>query len=283
MPRKQDPLPELEPFHLRLLSFIAAQHAVTVRQLADFLGIYRSDMEHFLPEIEGKRWVDSKQFLTGDDVWIWLRNKGYALAGKNYNTAPTHPEVLAHWGAITDARLWMEKNFNVVGWLSEGDLRRMYPPGPTRINMPDAVAKIAILDKKTGIKKEYSIGIEAELSAKSPASLHRKMKAYEENYSHYSKIIYFATPEICKHFSTHNIAAEHPRMEVVQIASVDRQLSNPEWVIDTDPRPEALVGNERATFLASLTDSRLTLLRLFADQRAIPMDQIAEFLKAKGK
>jgi transposase len=284
MPRRvrmRNPVPKLDPVYIRFLLFVASQHAVTVGQLARFFGVYRTDMERFIREFEAERLIESKQFLTGDDTRIWLRSKGCALVGRKYKSAPENPQMLAHWGAITDARLWMEENYKVIGWYSEGDLRRLFPPGPSRTNMPDALAKVTVLNQETGIQEEEYIAIEAELSKKSPSKLHRKMWAYEKYYEHFAKIIYFATPEICAHFSRHDIDVPHPKMSIVEIPSVCRQINNPKWAIETDPCPLAPVGEKRIALYRSLTKSRLVLLKLFADQQVVWMDQIGEFFKIK--
>src|SRR4051794_38622903 len=101
---------------LRLLRILSEQNAAKVGQLMRWFGVERRDMERLLNEYETFGWLYQKQFIVGDDVWASLSDLGAKFAGLGFDASTPHYESLAHWGAINDARLFIESKFGKVEW-----------------------------------------------------------------------------------------------------------------------------------------------------------------------
>jgi hypothetical protein len=108
---------------LLLLRLLSEQNAAKVGQLMRWFGVYRRDMERLLDEYEAYGWLYRRQFIVGDDVWVWLSDLGAKFAGLGFDASTPHYESLAHWGAINDARIFMESKFGKVEWICERRLR----------------------------------------------------------------------------------------------------------------------------------------------------------------
>jgi transposase len=253
-----------------LLSFIAEQSAVKISQLCDFADLPREAMLDLVAKMEEIRLVKAKQFFTGGETWVWLKKAGRQVA-KFCQVAryEVHYRSLAHWGAITDGRLWMEEHYEIRRWICERELRRGWKRKPKR-DLPDAAARVMIEQK--GVKKEYLIAIEAQLS-RSPG-VAEKVRNYPAKYQ---GVIYFAVPKVRRFIEGLTEGRQDPRLFIREIPVIDRRLNQPAWYVPGDRRP-GKVRYRTAPMHPPLSEGELDVLDFIVDQSAVPMDQLMRFL-----
>ena len=250
------------------LRFISEQTAVQTSQLCTAFNVYRADMKRFVAELEARGLVESKRFITGDDVWVWLGKEGIKQACTGFRYRRPHYRNLAHWGAITDVRIALERRFDGIEWVCERSLLQGRPRG----YMPDAVV-VHRVSTELGTVRELRYAIEVELSPKPPRELEEKISASEERYD---SIIYFASPRICRKFAALDLAARHPKVRLVEVPAVSRYLDQPAWRLPGDPEP--LARGKRLDYEGvDLSALDLEIVDLIAEQGEVPMDQLEAF------
>jgi transposase/DNA-binding MarR family transcriptional regulator len=247
-----------------VLQLLSDQNAIPIYQLAGMLGVYRSDMERYVRDFLQAGWVESRRFITGDDVWVWLTRRGSKLSGTGFQSKPVNYWNLAHWRAINEVRMEVEASGEVLRWISERQLRRE-KGGSVRGYLPDAVVEI-------GGQRH---AIEVELSEKPAADLREKILVNEQSYH---AVVYFASESVCGLFDRLGLKDKeaHPGLRVHKIAADERSLSNPEWRIEGDPSP-------RSRRFPKIEDLKLSkgevdALDVLADQGLVPMDQLRRLL-----
>jgi transposase len=260
------------------IRFLAEQNGATIGQLKRIFGVYRSDILNFVGELEAEEVVESKRFITEEDIWVSPTSYGMRLSETGYVGKPPHYRSLAHWSAINEARIYVEAEFRNVEWKSERRLRRERSTkkrGHLRGYLPDAVA---ICDGRSekGNERRITCAVEVELSAKMNYDWHGHIAANEKKFD---LIIYFATPEICDKFRALKIKQRHPKLKVVQIPSVYRKLDLDKWRLPGDPEPFNRETDEVSALEGPLTRRELRAIDLILEQGAMPMDQFEVFLE----
>lgn len=259
---------EEQQYERRLFRFLSEQHAAKVGQLARAFGIYRADMERIVVGFAAEGLVVAKRFLTGDDVWVWLAPLGDKRAATGFRSYEPHYRNLAHWGAITDARIYVEGNLGTVEWLSERQLRREQGGNPKGY-LPDAI----VVHHVEG-RAPLRYAIEVELSGKTPQEWEDKIASNEESHD---LVIYFATPSICRKFKTLGLAARHPRLRVYEIPAVPRALGQPAWRIPGNGESPP----DRAP--SALSKLELDVIDLIVQQGQVPVDQLEAFFELEAE
>jgi transposase len=251
-----------------LLRLLCEQNAATVGQLVRWFGTYRGDMERLLREYEDLGWLYREQFLVGDDIWVWLSKLGDRLAGVGFTSDTPSYESLAHWGAINDARIYVESHFKNARWICERRLRSMQG-GTPRGYLVDAMV---FRDEKQadGSLRRRTYGIEVELSKKTEAQLRHKLTM---NSKRFDLLIYFAVPEICEVFDKKGFLEEFPKLRVYRIPAVNRALDQPLWRVEGDPQPFKL-GRRQKVRVPDLSETELDALDFLSEQGMAPMDQL---------
>jgi hypothetical protein len=254
-----------------LLLFIGEQMAVTVGQLSDFAGVEREEIEKkAIPEFEDARWITSKQFITGDDVWVWLRERGAKLTGARFcRYRAVQFTALAHYRTLTDARLWLESNYEVRRWECERELLS-YVRTKGQRQAPDGVA-VVMMDDGNG-PKEFEIAVEAEISMKTEAQWEEKFDAYDRKYGGY---LYFVSPEVASSMERLELADRYPKLEVRVVSKPPSLLTHSEWQVPGDP-PMARMHEKRLLKLP-ISESDLAVIDLALEQETVPMDQLRRF------
>jgi transposase len=257
---------------------MAEQNGATVGQLKRIFGVYRSDILNFVGELEAEEVVESKRFITGEDIWVSPTSYGMRLSETGYVGKPPHYRSLAHWSAINDARIYVEATYRNVEWKSERRLRRERATkkrGRLRGYLPDAVA-VCDGESEKGNKRRITCAIEVELSAKMNYDWHGHIAANEKKFD---LIIYFATPEICKKFKELGLKKTHKKLRVVPLPSVYRRLDLEKWRLPGDPEPFNRETEERPAIEGPLTKLELRAVDLILEQGTMPMDQLEAFLE----
>ena len=250
--------------------FIGEQNAARVGQLCRAFGIYRADMERLLTDLEKNGLVESKRFITGDDVWVWPTRRGIKLAGLGLGYREPHYRNLAHWGAITDARIDLEQRVEGIEWICERALRAEQK-GRLQGYVPDAVAVHRVATSEG--EAEFRYAIEVELSPKSAQILEDKISSNERRYD---SIVYFAVPRVYRKFAALGLVDRHPKLQVEEIPDVSRYLEQPLWRIPGDPGPLPNGSNFDYSSV-DLSELELEVVDLIAEQGMVPMDQLEAF------
>jgi transposase len=129
------------------------------------------------------------------------------------------------------------------------------------------------MEDADGVKKNYLIAIEAQLSYSGGPRLEQKLANYPLKYQ---GIIYFAVPKVCRLFERLNLVKKYPKVAVQEIAEVSRSLQQPAWRVPGDPALGLRYSPKRLD--SPLSEFDLAVLDLLADQGAVPMDQFFRFL-----
>lgn len=258
---------------LLLLRLLSEQNAAKVGQLMRWFGVYRRDMERLLDEYEAYGWLYRRQFIVGDDVWVWLSDLGAKFAGLGFDAGTPHYESLAHWGAINDARIFMESKFGKVEWICERRLRSVQG-GKPRGYLPDALVRHRVtLEDGTVETRTYLI--EAELSRKMDRQMDHKITM---NSKRNDLVIYFAVPEICDVFEQRGFLKKYEKLRVYRIPDVNRMLDQPAWQVEGDPQPFRY-GRRQKVEVPELSEKELDGLDFLSEQGLAPMDQLGRYLE----
>jgi hypothetical protein len=254
----------------QICRFIADQIAVTIGQLCVFTGLSKNDVEYFVEDFKNERWVDSKQFITGDEELVWLRKAGFRVVGvPARNRLGVHYNKFEHVKAITDARLWMEENYDIRRWFPEGNIQ-LGQKGRRKGIVPDAVALVKM--EKNGAFKDFLIAIEVQIS--NNEKIKKKIESYPRKYQ---GIIYFVVPKVRRQYDWDQLIKKHPRLAVRDIPEVFTHLSDrPAWQIPGDPTPPLHYTPDLLN--PPLSEGDVVVLDLLADQGCVPMDQLLRFL-----
>ncbi len=238
------------------LGAMSEQVAIPLDQLARFLGCEVADAQAVVDRLDQAGCIRLEKFLTGDWVWIWLRKRGARLAGKGFPARRYPPIVsgLSHRRAINEVRLLLEHRAPQGRWLSENLVRTQRE---TKADIPDAVFEV------NGERH----AIEVELSNKTKRRLRHTI---EERSTRYDAVIYFCGPRTRKLLDDAKSEGCWPKL-IVRDLPVHSAWALPGRSMDTSstspwkppPRP---------------ADWEIRILRLLAEQGAIPVDQLSRFL-----
>jgi transposase len=242
------------------LRLLAEQKAIPIDQLVRFLGMSRGRVEDLLGELVRMRLVRVDCLLAGEAPWVWLRSAGAVLSGTGFRASTPGRPGLFHLRQINEARLTVEAGSDELEWVSERFLRR---EKGRRFKgfLPDGAVRTA-----TEVH-----AIEVELTRKTSSELEHKISAIE---AEYDLVVYFATAAVCRWFRQLGLEDRHPRLVLREITKASSALTRPDWRVAGDPPPGG--GPRRPALEPSEFD--VSVLRLVAEQGAVPMDQLAEFL-----
>lgn len=242
-----------------LLVLLAEQQALGMDEVRRFTGLDAESASLLVDGLVEKGLAERDQLLTGEEDWVWLTSAGGRAAGLSFLARRPRPRQLSHLRGITEARLIVEaRAVEGVEWICERELRRKLWNRSEGF-VPDAMVKL-------GGERH---AIEVELSRKTEAELEAKLDVLE---SHYDRVVYFVSAEVGRFFKRLNLTAMRPKLIVREIPTSSRRLSRVDWRVPGDPAPVRRWGAPR------LEPGDREFLDLVAEQGAIAMDQLEEFL-----
>lgn len=242
---------------LRLLS---EQNAVPLDQLARFFDVYLSDMVRAAEEFRRRGWVEVERLIGGEYPWVWLRNAGDQLAGTGFSTERPRVWSLAHWRAISEVRIFLERQAPEGRWISERELRRERRRDRQGY-LPDAVFEI------DGRRH----AVEAELTVK---GYERLRPIVASHVARYDLVVYFCSSVVRSDMERSGILKEFPDLVIRGIAAEDRSLDRDAWRAPGDPRHRWLRYCDPEPW-------EVRVLQLVAEQGAVPLDQLGRFLDCR--
>lgn len=255
-----------------VLRFVSEQNGVTLVQLARFFGIYVSDMARFVEEMCAQGWLEMRPLVKGDSPWVWLRGKGARHAGLGFSAVKPSLRTVAHWHAITEARLYLKEHAPDGVWICERKLRRKRYRGKGRARRKvkvKAANRAHIPDALFKVEGEVH-AIEVELSRKEPAALE---KILTQHSARYDAVVYFCAPITYSDFEKRKLEERYPRLFTCCLVENLRKLTKEEFRAPEDERKGGL-GAQREP-----EQWEVAVIDLLAEQGAIPEDQLARFLK----
>jgi hypothetical protein len=261
-----------EPFaeEVAVLRFLSEQNAATVSQVARFAGAYVSDMLRFLEEMEEQGWLLVRSLVKGDSPWVWLRGKGAELSGTGFGARRPTLRTIAHWAAITEARLYLQEHAPDGVWICERKLRRRRYRGKGRARRkvkPDNRAHIP--DALFKVEGEVH-AIEAELSRKSEGQLEAIVAQHS---ARYDAVVYFCAPVTFTDFKQRRLEERYPRLFTCCLVENHRNIGKEEFRDPADERTGG-VGRKRDP-----EEWEVALIDLLNEQGGIPDDQWPRFLR----
>jgi hypothetical protein len=258
-----------------ILRFISEQNAVTLDQLCRFFGIYVSDMARFVEAMRQQGWLEARPLIKGDLPWVWLRGKGAKLSGTGFSAVTPSLRTVGHWHAITEARLYLNEHAPDGVWICERKLRRKrYRGKGRRAGYRAKVAKRAhIPDALFKVEGEVH-AIEAELSRKAGDDLERIVAQHS---ARYDAVVYFCAPVTYTDIKKKKLEDRYPRLFTCCLVENLRKLTKEQFRDPEDPRRGGY-GAQRDPEVWEVA-----VLDLFAEQGAIPDDQLARFLKCSPR
>jgi hypothetical protein len=262
-----------EPYaeEVTVLRFVSEQNAVTLTQLARFFGVYVADMARFVEEMRAQGWIEVRRLIKGDSPWVWLRGKGARHAGLGFSAVRPSLRTVGHWHAITETRLYLKEHAPSGVWICERKLRRRRYKGKGRRGKHRAkvVNRAHIPDAIFRIEGEIH-AIEAELSRKGPGMLE---KIVAQHSSRYDAVVYFCSPLTFTDIKKQKLEERFPRLFSCCLVENLRKLAKEEFRDPEDPRNGGR-GAKRGP-----EEWEVVVIDLLAEQGAIPLDQLARYLK----
>lgn len=246
-----------------MLRFIAEQLAVPLDQLADFLGVYVCDARRVVADFEGLGWVSVRQFVVGDTSWVWLRKGGAAASGTGFAARPPALESLFHRRAVNEVRLMLESRVPEGRWVCERQLHRERLRRHKRWIDDD---RTHVADGVFEVNGERH-AIEVELSRKTEDEMRSILASHS---SRYDAIVYFCTPQTRRHLERMDWALANPKLVIRGIEIEGRRLHAERWRVGGEDQP--LQSHEVEVW-------EQVVLDLLGEQGAVPLDQLARFLK----
>jgi DNA-binding Lrp family transcriptional regulator len=232
-----------------ILCLLTEQTAIPIDQLARFLDLYVADARRIVAGFQALGWVVAEEILAGEYAWVWPTYRGAVLSDTGLKVAKPAIRRLNHTRAINEARLLVTAVDPAGRWVSERQLRRKWRGRPN-IRIPDAAFET--FDEHGNPERH---AIEVELSRKEPEHL-RSIIA--EHFVRYDAVIYLCSTSIARFMERLELTRDYPTLVIREIVENRRALSR-----------------ERL----SPHSGQLPILRLIGEQKAIPLDQLARFLK----
>ena len=260
------------PEEVAILRLISEQGAMTTGHLAGFFDLYRSDMERFIAELVDEGWVKTKQFVTAEDVWVWLTHRGCVLSGTGYGMTPVFPRKLPHWHAMNEARLFLARQEPEGVWVCERELRRRNRRKRSHRDkfVPDAVF---VISNEKGEVEHHAI--EIELSRKDRAYL-RKIIAHHS--ARYDAVVYLCSRKVLRYMKGMALTNKYPTLIVRELTEDVRLLRQEKFRVDSKAGVDSKSALQDADDSAGEPWERAVLC-LISEQGAIPLDQLARFLE----
>lgn len=245
------PLSETE-----ILMLISEQFAVPMDLFAAFLGIPRKEADALAKRLQGAGWVALKRFFASGEPWVWLERAGAKRCATPFSAQPPKIFLLSHHRAVCEARLSLEREYPDGKWICE---RLLWQHRQDQLHAPDALYEVRNAE---GEVKQWAI--EVERTAK-PRKDYRLIIAHR--CGRYDRVLYYCTPKVAARVTR---MPEFSHMKVMVIDSIGERTEL-EWKISPASRPH---GPARET----MQPWEARLVRLIAEQTAIPIDQFARFI-----
>lgn len=243
----------LQPDQLTLrereaLRLISEQATLPLDLLGRLLDVRLPEAEELVADLEHLGCLHSRQIRISEVPWVWLGTRGARLADSGFPALkyPPAPASLDHHRAIAEVRLYMQTQASHGRWVCERQLQRRRETGG---HVADGVFEV------DGERH----AIEVELSTKSQSHLERVVLEHSRRYD---AVIYWCGPEVHPTLCRFKAAGGWPKLVVRRLPfepKTRRKRIEPSRL----PRP-AEVG----------------VLRLISEQGAIPVDQLARFLRS---
>lgn len=242
----------------RFLKLLREQPGITVGQLARLLGVSREDMKRFVAEAVKSKWVDAGRLITGDDVWVWLDQRGAELVGSRFMITMPGLKDLRKLRAVNDVRIRFEIDSRLPWkWVCKRALR-----GEKRgtSHVPDAIVVVG----------NHRRVVEVELSSRPGSGLPDRIAKYE---GEYDDVFYFVPSEVAALYHRQGINRDNfPKLRVVPMTVSSHALDQPDWHVGIEQLPQVARSND------PLSDLERMAIDLLAEQGAIPRDQLRRFL-----
>lgn len=231
------------------MRFVSEHGAIAIDQLARLLGKKQDETEQLVERLELAGCLFQRRFLINESAWIWLRVRGARFAddGLHHKEKPPAISGLPHRRAIVNVRLHLERRAPAGRWVSERHIR-CQRAGFDRI--PDAVFEV------NGERH----AIEVELTCKAKKTL-REIIA--ENCARYDAVVYFCGSKTRSLLDRIEREGDQAKLFVRDLpGEAPAPVSRPaEWIPTRWLEPD-----ERQ------------ILRIVAEQGAIPIDQLVRFV-----
>jgi hypothetical protein len=229
-----------------ILQLVSEQRVVTVGQLARLLRTGPAKARHRVGRLVDLGWVATGSFPGFEGEWVWLRGRGYTLAGVRPNYKPVGVVNLFHTHAITEARLALREEYPDGVWVCE----REFLAGRAESGVvPDGVLELG----------DRRLAIEVELSYKRPAErrgiLARRCAAFDE-------VVYFIGPGVRK-------GVEEALADIEGAPVVFREIPGPR---------RGLCGAPADRRVFEPTAEELPALRLITEEGLVAVDQLGMLL-----
>lgn len=251
-----------QPRERALIQLLAEEHAVPLDQLVEFLGCSRDEALATVATVEASGLIARRTFLAGDVEWYWLTHKGAALSGTGCGAFAPNVSSLRHRRAINAVRLYLAERAPNGTWISSG--RLIAELGREEI-VPDGVLEI------DGERH----AIEVELSRRRVAELRRILTAHS---ARWDVVVYFCARRTWGLLTRMRREGRWPGLIVRGLPPGSLSASGAARNQIGASRSTRTWRNDRAHRLPrSVTSRERTLLRLVAEQYAIPLDQLARF------
>lgn len=245
-----------------LLRLISEQEAIQVDHLARFFDVYLSDMTRFVVELESNGWAVVQQLVSGESPWVGLCNKGAVLSGTGFQVTQPSITSLLHHRAMNEARLLITQRSPEGVWSSERILRREWHKRKRKGYLPDAAFEL----------KGKRWAIEVELSQKEPDLLRRVIADHSLRYD---LVVYLCSSLVARYMDRLNLVDEFSNLTVRDLFDPLRRLNRPEF------QPRSRSSRRQRVKRREPEVWEIPILDLFAEQGAIPLDQLARFLECE--
>lgn len=235
---------DLSPLERDSLRVIAECVTVPVDQLARFLARDLCSVRSLVVSLEAKGCLYQRQFLPGDQPWVWLTSAGSRLSGTGFGRRHETPSVraLRHRRAIHEVRLFLEKQAPRGRWVPERQLFRMRE---RECELPDGLFEV----------EGERHAVEVELTRKSNQKLRR---IAGENVRRYDALIYFCT-----------------RTTRAQLDQLKAETGWANLIVRDLPGQGPKVVRKPRSIYREPEDWEISVLRFIFEQRALSVDQLS--------
>lgn len=300
--RDRDPA----PWEARILRLVAEQSAIPLDLLAAHLEVETWVAVRLMKEFAGRRWVKLSRFFVGDGLWVSLREPGAERSGTGFDAASPNPAHLPQLRALCQVRFSLEAQYPEGDWTCERALLRQkleqHHMGEALLRVRNAEAELerwalALLYRKelyrlpTGVFQVRNAdgelqrwAIEIEQAPKDP---HTYAEIVNHRRAHYHRVLYFCSPSVAQKLKA-MAPFRSSQVEVIESLWEADGIENFQWKLSPASKADAELARgeigpgrtaARKPWEGPLIEPwQVKVLRLIAEQEAIPVDQLARFL-----
>lgn len=251
--------PDPAPWEQKVLRLIAEQYAIPMDLLAQFLRLEPTLTVELMKEFHRRKWVHVKRFFVNDEPWVWLKGAGLDHSGTGFARRDPSFSKLPYYRAVGEIRLALENQHPEGEWISN---RALWPKKSERGHVPNALFRVP---KASGEIATWAI--EVEWSEKST----KRYKAIvSHRCQHYDRALFYCTPELARKFERIP-EFEYAKVHISESLKELSKIENFQWRMSPAHKRS---GRPRK----KIEPWEGKVIRLIAEQYAVPGDQFARFL-----